>query len=299
MNSRNITRREFIQKTSAGAAVTIAATSGLSCSATKRSATDLVTLGESGVKVTRLGMGTGSNGGHIQRTLGQEEFTKVIRYGIDRGISFIDTADNYREMPQMVSKAIKGLDREKLQIQCKVSPTKYESPAKEIDRLRKEVGTEYFDSFLIHCVRTADWVETFASLRENLLELKEKQILRSVGCSLHGLLPLRATANTTWGDVRLVRVNHNGTHMDGLKGTWEEQGDVNQALPQIEKMHKAGKGILGMKLIGNGDFTDAQVRKDSIHFVMGLDYVDAVVIGFKSPQEIDEAIINMNDGLNV
>lgn len=299
MNSNKITRRDFIQKSAAGAAVTIAGANALSCSATKRSATDMVTLGDSGVKVSRLAMGTGSNGGHVQRTLGQEEFTKVIRYGIERGISFIDTADNYREMPLMVNKAINGLDREKLQIQCKISPTKYENPVGEIDRLRKDVGTDYFDSFLIHCVRTADWVESFAKLRDDLLELKEKQVLRSVGCSLHGLIPLEATANTSWGDVRLVRVNHNGTHMDGPRGDWSEQGDVERALPQIEKMHSEGKGILGMKLIGNGDFTDPQVRKESIHFVMGLDYVDAVVIGFKSTEEIDEAIGNMNDGLNV
>jgi 1-deoxyxylulose-5-phosphate synthase len=299
MKTNNISRREFIQKSSAGAAVTLAATSGLSCSLTKRSATDLVTLGESGVKVTRLGMGTGSNGGHVQRSIGQEEFTKVIRYGIERGISFIDTADSYNDLHEMINKAIKGLDREKLQIQCKISAKKYTEYATEIDRFRKELGTDYFDSFLLHNVRTADWVDEFARARDTLMELKEKQIIRAAGCSMHGLIPLRATANASWGDVRLVRVNHNGTHMDGSRGDWQEQGDVERALPQIEKMHQAGKGVIGMKLIGNGDFTDAQVRKDSIHFVMGLDYVDAVIIGFKSAQEIDEAIQNMNDGLNV
>ena len=298
MNSKNITRRDFLQKSAVGAAATIGAANLFSCSITKRSATDIVTLGESGVKVSRLAMGTGSNGGHVQRTMGQDEFTKVIRYGIDRGVTFIDTADNYNEMHEMVNKAIKGLDRENLQIQCKIPPNKYEDPLKEIDRFRKEVGTDYFDSFLIHCVRTADWPEQFKKLRDDLLEIKEKQIVRAVGCSMHGLLPLRATAETTWGDVRLVRVNHNGHHMDGIKGDWKEQGDRDAALPQIEKMHQAGKGIIAMKLIGNGDFTDAQVRKESIHFVMGLDYVDAAVIGFKSTDEIDEAIMNMNEGLN-
>ena len=294
--SNNLTRRAFI-KSSAGAALALGITGSLSC-AKNRTATDMVTLGNSGVQVSRLGMGTGSNGGHIQRSLGQEEFTKLIRYGIDRGVSFIDTADNYREMHEMINKAIKGVDREKLQIQCKIPHSKYEDPVKEIDRFRKEVGTDYFDSFLLHHVRTATWPEDHARLMDSLMELKEKQVIRAVGCSIHGLVPLNAAANTNWGDVRFVRVNHNGTHMDGPTGQWAEQGVPEKALADIEKMHQAGKGMIGMKLIGNGDFTDPEVRKKSIHFVMGLDFVDAVIIGFKSPQEIDEAIKNMNDGLN-
>lgn len=298
MENKSLTRRDFIQKSAAGAAIAVTAGGVIGCGTSKRSATDRVALGRSGVTVSRLGMGTGSNGGHVQRTIGQEEFTRVIRYGIERGISFIDTADNYNEMHEMVQKAIAGIDREKLQIQCKISPTRYENPAQEIDRFRREVGTDYFDSFLIHCVRTADWVETYAKLRDELLELKEKQILKAVGCSMHGLLPLKATANTNWGDVRLVRVNHNGHHMDGPRGDWDEPGNRDEALQHIRNMHDAGKGIIGMKLIGNGDFTDPEVRKKSIHFVMGLDFVDAVVIGFKSTQEIDEAIANMNEGLN-
>jgi hypothetical protein len=114
---------------------------------------------------------------------------------------------------------------------------------------------------------------------------------------MHGLLPFHAAVATDWGDIRFIRINHNGTHMDGLKGDWQESGDVDQVVAGIKKMHAAGKGIIGMKLIGNGNFTDPLVRRQSIEFVMGLDSVDAVVIGFKSPREIDEAIMNMNDAL--
>ncbi len=263
----------------------------------KRTATDLVRLGKSDVKVSRLGMGTGSRGGRIQRELGQKKFTRLLRYAMERGISFIDTADNYDGLHEMIRPAIKGVDREKIQIECKIPHGKYEDPLKEIERFRKEVGTDYFDSLLIHCVRSHDWPEQEKRLMDLLNTAKEKKIIRAMGVSIHGLLSLRAATATNWGDVRLVRINHNGHSMDNLKDKGSEPGDVKAVVKCIQKMDADGKGIIGMKLIGNGDFKDAETRRASIEFVMGLDAVDAVVIGFKSPQEVDEAITMMNNAL--
>jgi len=298
MTPNSISRRQFI-KTSmvAAGAGALALPAYNSCASKPKTATDVVTLGQSGITVSRLGMGTGSNGGHEQRGIGQEGFTNVVRYAIDRGVTFFDTADNYENMHEMLREALKGVDREKVQIQTKIPHDKYDDPLIEIDRFRREVGTDYFDSLLIHCTLTSDWVEECKSLRDKLDEIKAKNIARAVGVSMHGLSPFHATVDSDWGDVRLIRVNHNGTHMDGLTGDWNEVGDVPQVIDGIAKMHAAGKGIIGMKLIGNGDFMDPEVRKKSIEFVMGLEAVDAVIIGFKSTQEIDEAIENMNTGL--
>ena len=296
MVDKNITRRRFV-KTSLVATGALALPSLNMCTAKQKTATDVVSLGESGIKVSRLGMGTGTNGGNVQRSMGQPAFTDMVRYALDQNITFFDTADNYRDMHEMLRQALKGVDRDTIQIQCKIPHGKYENPLQEIDRFRQEVGTDYFDTMLIHCTRTADWVEELKSLRDDLDTAKEKGMVRAVGVSMHGLLPFNATVETDWGDVRLIRINHNGAHMDGLRGDWREAGRVPQVVEGIKKMHAAGKGIIGMKLIGNGDFTDAEVRKESIEFVMGMEAVDAVVIGFKSPQEIDEAIVNMNNGL--
>ncbi len=300
--NKSLSRRNFINQMTAGAAATLTLPAFLSACTNKAkalSAIDPVPLGKSGISVSRLGMGTGTNGGKIQRDLGQKEFTRLIRYGLDQGITFIDTADNYDGMHEMLHNALNGVDRSKIQIQCKISPKKYDAPLTEIDRFRKEVGTDYFDSFLIHCVRTGDWTEQFKHLQDLLLTAKEKGIIRACGVSMHGLAPLRATTKNSWGDVRQVRINHNGQHMDGMTGKWKEMGQVQPVIEEIKKMHNQGKGIIGMKLIGNGDFTDAKVREKSIRFVMGLDCVDAVVIGFKSPAEIDEAIKNINSGLKL
>ena len=314
---RPITRRKFIGGVVASTAGTVAAKNllagettplltddtnplltreakGLSLTPT---ATDLVRLGQTSVKISRLGFGTGSRGGKVQRELGQKDFTRLLRYAIDRGITFIDTADNYSTAHEMIRPAIKDIARERIQIQCKIPHGKYDDPLKEIDRFRKEVGTDYFDSMLIHCVKTADWPQEQQRLMDLLLTAKDRGIVRAVGVSMHGLIPLRATAKTSWGDVRQVRINHNGTSMDNLKGTTKEPGDVDEVVGHVKKMHTAGKGIIAMKVIGNGNFTDLSTRRASIDFVMAMDSVDAAVIGFKSTGEIDEAIANINAAL--
>jgi len=263
----------------------------------KRSAIDKVTLGKSGVQVTRLGIGTGSQGGRIQRELGDEGFKRLIRHAYDRGIRFFDTADAYRTHP-MVAQALKGIDRGSYALQTKMSWRSDPDPLQVIDRFRKELDTDYFDSLLLHCVRTADWKDTLKRQMDLLSEAKEKKLIRSHGASCHGLLPLEGMVGSGWLDVAFVRVNHNGAHMDNLRSADNEPGDRERAVPSIRKIHQAGTGIIGMKIIGNGDFRDPAQRDASFQYVMGLDFVDAVIIGFASPAEIDEAIERMNTHLN-
>ncbi|HPG38685.1 MAG TPA: aldo/keto reductase [bacterium] len=292
-----LSRRNFL-KITAGAAATVTVIPGLlhaGADKPKRTATDKVLLGQSGISVSRLGMGTGSHSGRVQRELGQEGFNNLVKYALEQGITFFDTADNYGEMHEMLGKAIKNVDREKIQIQSKLSWGKFDDPMREIDRCRKEVGTDYFDSMLIHCVTSGDWVEKQKKLMDIFDEAKEKQIIRACGVSIHGFEPLTAASTFNWGDVRLVRINHKGSVMDNPDGaSWEQPADVDAVVQKISLMHQSGKGIIGMKLVGDGTFTDAAVREQAIKFVMGLACVDAVVIGFKTPAEIDEAITNMN-----
>lgn len=291
-----ITRRQFIAGVAAGSAaaghLVLPGCASTEVTTTARSAADPVPHGKEKVAFSRLGMGTGSRGGKVQRELGQKQFTALVRHAVDRGITFIDTSDTYR-MHAMVREALKGVDRESVQIQTKI-PATYDDPAKQIDRFRKELGTEYFDSLLIHCMRTPNWVEEQKRLREVVDRAKEKQVARTVGNSQHGLPALQASALTDWGDVNLVRINHTGAFVDGPKAKWGSPGNVKAAVANIWKMHNAGKGIMGMKLIGNGTFANADTRRQSIEFALQLGCIDSLVIGFKSPAEIDEAIANIN-----
>jgi 1-deoxyxylulose-5-phosphate synthase len=264
----------------------------------KRSAVDRVRLGQTPVKPTRLGVGTGSSGGQVQRDLGQEAFTKLIRHAYDRGIRFIDTADMYRTHG-LVKEAIRGLPREELVIQTKMLWEPFVPDAqKELERFRKEVGVDYFDTVLIHCARKKHWPDDLKRMRDGLSAAKEKGLIKAHGCSCHGLPALREVAGSPWVEVDLARVNHAGHHMDGLAGEWSEPGLREESLTELKRIHAAGKGVIGMKIIGNGDFKDPQEREKSARFAMSAPFVDAVIIGFKSPQEIDEAIDRLNRALN-
>jgi aryl-alcohol dehydrogenase-like predicted oxidoreductase len=259
-----------------------------------------VTLGHSGVKVTRLAFGTGSWGGKVQRELGQERFTRLVRHAYDRGIRFFETADAYSEMHEMLAIALRGLPRDSYRLMTKMRPRGDEDPKATIDRFRKELESEYFDILLLHCVRVPDWATQYERLRDALSEAKDKKVILAHGASCHGLLPLRAfPANTGWLDVALLRINPVGTRMDTLKQTdTDDLGDVNEVVGHIEQVRAKGTGVIGMKLIGEGLFKTPEQRDASIRFVTKLGTVDSVTIGYKSEAEIDEAIERLNVHLN-
>jgi len=173
-------------------------------------------------------------------------------------------------------------------------------PKTALERYRSEMNSEYFDIVLIHCVRSPQWPEETKRIQDTFSEAKDKKIMLAHGASVHGLQALRPFPEmTNWLDVGLFRVNHNGARMD-TPHTQDvpERGDVNEVFATVQKVHKAGVGVLGMKLIGEGQFTTTEDREAAMTKVMRSGAVDACTIGFKSPAEIDEAIARMNRVLN-
>ncbi len=295
-----ITRRDLLKSAAAAGIVAGARIVPLPAMVVKRSATDWVGLGNSGVKVTRLAFGTGTFGGKVQRELGQELFTQLVRHAYDRGIRFFETADAYTGMPPMLAKALQGIPRDSYKLMTKYRLRASDDPKEVIDRLRRELNSEYLDILLLHCVRTPDWAEQFKRLRDALSEAKQKKIITAHGASCHGLLPLRAfPGNTDWLDVALLRINHQGTKMDTLKqNDTDDLGDVKEVVQHIGAVHAKGAGVIGMKIMGEGQFRTPELRDASVKFVMKLGTVDAVTIGYKSIAEIDEAIDRINTHLN-
>ncbi len=292
-----LSRRDFLKSATAAG---ILAGAVLPAAAAKRSATDWVTLGNSGVKVTRLAFGTGTFGGRVQRELGQDQFTRLARHAYDRGIRYFETADAYTGMPEMLANALRGIPRDSYKLMTKYRLRTSDDPVAVIDRFRRTLNAEYIDILLLHCVRSPDWAEQFKRLRDAFSEAKQKKIILAHGASCHGLLPLRAfSQNTGWLDVALLRINHQGTKMDTLKQTdTDDLGDVNEVVGHIREVHEKGTGIIGMKIMGEGQFRTPESRDASVKFVMKLGTVDAVTIGFKSPAEVDEAIGRINTHLN-
>lgn len=292
-------RRSFL-KGAAVAGIAAGAGSLSAAAAARKSATDLVQLGNSGIKVTRLAFGTGTFGGKVQRELGQEQFTRLVRHAYDRGIRFFETADAYMGMPEMLGIALQGIPRDTYRLMTKYRLRTSDDTKTTLDRFRKQLNSEYFDILLLHCVRTPDWPERFKKLRDEFDEAKEKKVILAHGASCHGLLPLRTFAeNTSWLDVALMRVNHQGTKMDTLKqNDTDDLGDVSEVVGHIKAVHSKGTGVIGMKIMGEGQFRTPEQRDASVKFVMNLGTVDAVTIGYKSTAEIDEAIERINTNLN-
>ena len=299
MKTNHLNRRQFIERSvgTAGALLLTSCPWLRAEPAVKRTAVDQVTLGKTGIKLSRLGFGTGSNGGNVQHDLGQEAFNKLIRYAYDQGITYFDCAQNYRTF-EWLGGAIKGLPREKLFIQSKV-PGKPDDVLAAIDRHRKVFDTDYVDSMLIHCMVKDGWTDNWKRIMEAFDEAKDKKWIRAKGVSCHSLPALRAATISDWTEVHLVRVNPQGAHIDGEnEEVWDNQThEPAPVLSELKTMRAKGRGVIGMKIIGNGDFTKPEDREKSIRFAMSRPELDAVVIGFKSTAEIDEAIRRMNQAL--
>jgi len=300
MHREKISRREFIKGASALAGAAFISCSPLKTTGKKPKLTaiDQVTLGKTGLKLSRLGIGTGTKGGSIQRELGHEGFNRLIRYAFDNGITYIDTADTYRTH-EWVREAIEGLPREKLFIQSKIGGNPKE-PLEALDRFRQELNTDYIDSVLVHCTTHKNWDKRRQRVTDALEQAKDKKIILAHGVSCHSLPALSLAAKMDWVDVNLVRINPQGVKIDTPSegwNAWSEASDVPEVMKQIKIMRKNNHGIIGMKIMGEGDFASPEEREKSIRFAMQCSLLDSVVIGFKSSEEIDEAISNINRAL--
>ncbi|MCX7887334.1 MAG: aldo/keto reductase [Verrucomicrobiae bacterium] len=295
MKQHSVSRRQFIAQTAA-LATTTWVTSCAILQPRKRTATDLVPLGKTGVKISRLGLGTGSNGGRVQHDLGQEAFTKLVRYAYDRGICYFDCALSYRTHP-WIGDALKGLPREKIFLLSKIGGTP-EKPAELIDKLLLDYKTDYIDCLLVHCAVTDTWMEERRRVIDAIDGAIQKGKVRLKGVSCHALPALRIAAASPWVQVNLVRVNPQAKHIDGETPKWNVPGnDLTPVMELIRTMHNNGHGVIGMKIIGNGDFTDPEDREKSIRFAMSHPEIHAITIGCKSTAEVDEAIERINNAL--
>ena len=288
----HFSRRDFL-KTGFAAGV-LAGTGGLPLRAARGTATDWVALGKSGVKVTRLAFGTGSMGGRVQRELGQDEFTRLVRHAYDRGIRFFETAESYGEMHKMLGVALKGVPRDTYRLMSKVTTRQGTNPLEKIDELRKLANTDYFDILLLHFQHVATWPADTVPWQDGLLEAQSKKMVVGHGASAHGLPALRQFPGNKWLQVALVRMNHNGTRMDAEDFATNGLGNVDEVVTHVKQVHTEGMGVIGMKLIGEGKFTSRQDRQAAMRFALNNAGVDSVTVGFKNTAEVDEAIENLN-----
>lgn len=297
---RDWNRRQFIAGALAGAGILAAGPKWLKAGESKNTdgmnlATEIVTLGRTGIKVSRLAQGTGWNGSarsSAQTRLGEKAFTKLIRHSLDSGITLMDTADLYGAHPY-VRTALDGVPREKYRILSKIWPRKafWNLPSggaiEEVNRFRRELNSDVIDICLIHCMTNTEWPATYERIRDELSEMKSKGAVRAVGVSCHDFGALKVAAKHPWVDVILARINNAGkeAYMDA---------SVEEISAVLKQARKDGKVILGMKIFGAGKLIKPEQKDASLKYVLGNKLVDAITIGMMKPEEVDDTIKRMN-----
>lgn len=284
-------RRDFLK--TGIAAGTVATVGAHTLQAERRTAFDKVTLGKSGLQVTRLAFGTGSNNGHVQASIGQQEFNKLIAYAHERGIRFFETAEAY-VTPAMLGQALKPFPRESYVLMNKVTTDPGVDPQTRFDQMRRVSNTDYFDIMLLHWQHTGDWVAETKRWQDGIDEAQAKKTILARGASVHGLPALRQMPGNPWLQVAMIRMNHNGTSMDGAVPDDGNRGDVSEVVAHVQQVKKDGMGVISMKLVGDGTFTQHSDRAAAMRFAFQTAGIDCATVGFKNKQEVDEAIDNMN-----
>jgi len=285
-------RRDFLKTGLAAAA--LAGAGSFPLRAARETALDWVTLGKSGVKVTRLAFGTGTIGGRVQRELGQEQFTRLVRYAYDRGIRFFETAESYSEMHRMLGVALNGIPRESYRLMSKVTTHEGKDPLQKIDELRKLANTDYFDVMLLHYQHVATWPADTVRWQDGILEAQAKHAVVGHGASVHGLPALRQFPGNAWLQVAMIRMNHKGTMMDAEDFNTRGPGNVSEVVTHVKQVRQEGMGVISMKLVGEGAFTTREDRQAAMRYAFKSAGVDCVTVGYKNTLEIDEAIENVN-----
>jgi 1-deoxyxylulose-5-phosphate synthase len=280
-------RREFLIRSASGlGAAWLSSKDLLAALATqslqsKFSASDTVTLGNTGIKTSRLAMGTGTVGsGHHsnQTALGVKGLSDLLLNGYDQGLRFFDAADSYGSHPH-VAAALKQVPRDKVTVLTKTWARDPATARADLDRFRRELGVDYLDACLMHCVTEADWTERFRGVMDVLSEAKQKGIIRAHGCSCHSIEALRTAAKSPWVEIDLARINPIGSHMDA---------DPQTVVSVLREMKAAGKAVIGMKILGQGDLRSRQ--SEALRYALSLGVLDAFTIGAESKAEQEDLV---------
>jgi aryl-alcohol dehydrogenase-like predicted oxidoreductase len=285
-------RRDFLKTGLAAGA--LAGVGSLPVKAERATATDWVTLGRSDVKVTRLAFGTGTSSGRVQRELGQDQFTRLVRYAYDRGIRFFETAESYGDMHRMLGVALKGVPRDSYRLMSKVTTHDGVDPQQKFDELRKLANTEYFDIMLLHWQHVASWPTDSKRWQDGILEAQSRKVVIGHGASVHGLPALRQVPGNKWLEIAMIRMNQKGTAMDAEDYNTSGPGNVNEVVTHVKQVRQEGMGVISMKLVGEGRFTKREDRQAAMKFAFKNAGVNSVTVGYKNTAEIDEAIENLN-----
>lgn len=302
MSNSNFSRRGFLAALSLGTGHIMLGNPLLN-GVSQKSMNDpyqLVHLGNSGLKTTLIGMGTGVSGFNRSSFLtrqGKDKSIALLKHAYDKGVRFFDCADIYGTH-DLMAESLKSMDRANITLSSKIWTRDGGIPEKErydadviVDRFRKELNTDYLDLVQIHCMVDSEWTDDMKRQMDILSNLKARGIIKAHGTSVHSLPAMKAALASDWVDVIHVRINPYGIAMD--------KPDPKEVVDVIHQLHNSGKGVIGMKLIGNGKLRDDSEKIDhALKFVLGLKSVDMLLIGFTETEQVDNYELRVKNALN-
>lgn len=273
-------RRQFLTGAAAGVAALNNFPYQAYAATTKKMASDMVELGPRKVKTTRLAMGTGTNGAggssNQTRKLGLGGVADLFKVAYDNGVYFWDSADQYGSHPHL-KEALKTIPREKVVILSKTHARTADEMKSDLDRFRREIGTDYLDILLLHCMMDGKWNQDRRGAMDYINEAQAKGIVKTKGVSCHTIEALKTAAAEPWVEVDLARINPAGVAMDA---------DPQTVLSVLRDMKAKGKGIIGMKILGAGKLRDK--ADESLQWVMAQNVVDCFTIGSESRANFED-----------
>ncbi len=273
-------RRHFLKYSLAGAALLSSFPYHLYAGSQRKYVSDIVPLGNTGIKMSRMAMGTGTNGyaksSNQTRQLGIKGLSDMLRAAFDEGINFWDSADQYGSHPHM-KEALKKVPREKVVILTKSHASTYEEMNADIDRFRKEIDTDFLDIVLLHAITNPNWNKDLRGAMDALDDARAKGIVRAQGISCHSLGALETAAEEPWVQVDLARFNPGGAYMDS---------DVPTVTSVLSRMKKNGKAIIGMKVYGAGKLVDH--KDECLEFHTGHDFLDCFTLGIENYEQLKD-----------
>jgi aryl-alcohol dehydrogenase-like predicted oxidoreductase len=252
---------------------------GLATPVRKKAVSDRVTLGKTGITLSRLAMGGGTHGvkkTSVQARLGVYGFADMLEHAYDQGVNFFETADQYGTH-EHVREGLRRVGKQNVVLLTKTRSTTAEGVQKDLERFRRELGRDHLDIVLLHCMTSPTWTKEMEGPMEVLARAKEQGIIRAHGVSCHSLEALKLAAKSPWVDVDQARINPTGASMDA---------DPATVLPVLREMKAAGKGIIGMKILGAGALSNQVDR--ALAYAGKLDVLDAFTMGFGAQHQFDE-----------
>ncbi|HVX67546.1 MAG TPA: aldo/keto reductase [Bryobacteraceae bacterium] len=250
---------------------------------TRKLASDRIQLGPMKVACSRLAQGTGTNGvggsSNQTRKLGLKGLADLLQAGYDQGITFWDSADQYGTHPHLREALKRGVPREKVTILTKTHASTESEMRADLDRFRRELGTDYIDILLLHDMEEDDWPQKKKGAMAVISEAREKGIVKTHGTSCHTLGALKAAAASPWVQVDLARINPAQMHMDS---------DPKTVISVLRQMKASGKGVIGMKILGAGGLRSRQ--DEALQYALALDCVDCFTIGSENRVEMQDLV---------